>query len=116
MAIKSVRRADGKVIGNILNGVFIKNISFRRHLFRATNAVGIDKKTFENVIRKDCKSIRVRNIDDNSYYNVTVAKFSAFGVVQDYGHEVQVFLPLKSWNEEEDRQTEMELGLKAVKP
>ena len=91
------RNEAGRFAGRIQGDVYIKNVSFRKHLMRIFNAVGIDEGIITSIYYK-CKWIVVTDIDSGNVYTVSITKFQAYNFIREFGHGKQYFLPLKYWD------------------
>ena len=101
---KIVRGINGKIIGEVRDGVYHKMISFKRHLLRCLNAVGIDSDIFKSNILPECYKISVQDSDTGKEYFVSTDGFRENAIERDYGAGCQVFLPLRFWQVQDARQ------------
>ena len=100
-------KASGKLVGYVDGGVFLKRVSFQKHLMRNLNAIGIDDDIFYRKINKKCSSISVIDEDSGDCYTITPEEFERHMVRKDYGYGVQIFCNLKHWT----KNNEVQMGL-----
>ncbi len=94
----AVRNSQGRVIGQIENGTFTKNIS-EIHLLRKPPAICIDAEPFNKLIWPSCHSIivRVRDGLNRGEYVTPMINFVTYKGEIERGHGVQYFMILERW-------------------
>ena len=90
---------DGQhIIGQIKEGVFTKgNWQSSKHLCYKHNAIGIDKKAFEDYVLPHTQLIECHDRDKNITYTVSINDFKLHCIEDDLGWGAQLFCPLKYW-------------------
>lgn len=73
---------------------FRKVVSKDKHLLRVMDAWGIEAYVVNDLKRKKCEQIRIKETVDNLVYIVDFKEFVEKGVTRNFGSE-QVFLPRK---------------------
>jgi hypothetical protein len=93
-----------RIIGELFvdKGVFFKQVSKKKHLFRKLDAWGIDAEYFENVLLPNNYFIQILDKDENKYYGIEAQEFKKnrkFFHFKNPGedHRAQAFLPLRFW-------------------
>ena len=96
--VLAVRNSQGRVIGQIANGIFAKNIS-ENHLLRKPPAICIDAEPFDKLIRPACHSIivRVRDGADRGEYVTPMINFITYKGEIERGFGKQYFMILERW-------------------
>ena len=96
--VLAVRNKDGRVIGQIIGGVFSKTIS-DNHLLRKPPAICIDAEPFDKLIRPACHSIivRVRDGAHRGEYRTPMINFCSYKGEIDRGFGRQYFMILERW-------------------
>ena len=97
-----IKTGKGKrLIGNIEDGVFTSHRQSSKHLYNKLNAWGIDCKAYDGLlVDKQLHTIRIIDKDTGITYSTHAENFKKYGTILHFKpHRVQVFLPLKYWNE-----------------
>lgn len=96
-------RVGRRKIGVLDKGVYFKEVTKSKHLFRILDAWGIDSETI-NKLPKDTK-IKIHDLEEDIIYTTTKEKFKQYGQyyhfkeeVQD--HRTQLFLSRKNFDTE----------------
>ena len=100
MAIKDVfikqDNGEQKNVGHLYKTQFRKKIKGSKHIYKATNSIGIDAEVWNKVIVIEYETIVVLDVETNTYYS---ARVSVIDKLKDYKHfkphRAQVMLPLK---------------------
>ncbi len=82
-------------IGWASGETFHKEVKQSIHLFRKFNAWGIDKQVVEELLADGVRNVLIHEVEHNVYYFATLNDYVEHGIEGDYGHSVQLFLPLK---------------------
>jgi len=93
---------DGtRTIGVVRKGVFHKsNFHSHKHLCYKHNAIGIDKKAFEDYVLSYAKHIECHDRDKNTTYAISTTDFELHSIEDDLGWGIQLFCPLRHWRVE----------------
>ena len=94
----AVRNSEGRFIGRIQNGTFIKDIS-GKHLLKKPPAICIDAEQFNKLIFPSCNGIRVR-VHDGEHrgeYVTPMINFVTYKGEIDRGFGLQYFMILERW-------------------
>ena len=95
--------AQGKVIGNLEDGVFRKSVKSKLHLLLMMEAYGIDLAAFEKHLLPINAEIRILE-DGAKVYFTSAQHFLSKGVIKDFGHGRQIFLSRKDFETENPKQ------------
>lgn len=94
----AVRNAEGRMIGRIEHGTFIKDIG-GNHLLKKPPAICIDAEQFNKLIFPSCNGIRVR-VHDGEHrgeYVTPMINFVTYKGEIERGHGQQYFMILERW-------------------
>ena len=83
-----------KIIGNLEDGVFTKNVKRSKHFMKIFNGWGIQSSVF-NGIESRCKEIVINDIESNLIYKTNTKIYREHGILKDMGHGMQIFLDEK---------------------
>lgn len=92
----------GKVVGQIVDGIFRKKVDKRKHLMKMFDAWGIDETIFLDLEERGCTEIRIKETTTGTIYTTTPLNFKQNSITRDFDG-VQMFLPLKHWTIEDSK-------------
>lgn len=93
-----IRSIDGKIIGDLENGVFTKSVAGSKHQLRTPPAWAVDKSAYERYLRGACQTMIVNDTETGLRYEVSFAMFEARKGLLNRGFGQQYFLPLHYWH------------------
>lgn len=95
--VTKIRRADGKIIGEVKGLVFQKRLRASRHFLRVPPAIAFDVQSLHDAERAGARVVCV--IDDESGwgYAAAIEKIWRRGRRFNRGYGEQIFLPLHEW-------------------
>lgn len=95
--INIVRNRQGRVVGKIVDRIFIKEVYGNKHMLRKPVAWAIDCDIFDRVIKPLCYSIHITDKDTGHKYIVGVETFNANKqkISRKFGN--QYYLELIHW-------------------
>ena len=93
-----VKSSDGKIIGSIEDGVFIKRVK-QSHMLQSPPAWAIDCKAFWDHIRFQTEKIQVEETESGTIYEISTKVFDSRKVYMDRHFGAQYFVPLKYWHQ-----------------
>lgn len=91
-------------IGKLKDGIFRKQVSASKHLMKIYNAYALDKDIFEELMDDGCVEIRIKELESGKIYSTKPENFIEHALTKDYGDGVQMFLPLKFWEIDTNKQ------------
>lgn len=99
--MKTYPKINGKVVGEYDTDkhLFTKNVKRNKHRMWKYNAYGIQMNIYEGLLKRDCKSIVIKEKDTGDMYYSTIDQWGKQGVVEDNGYGTQVFLPVTDMNQ-----------------
>ena len=102
-----IRRADGKVIGELKDKVLEKNVRRSKHFLQVPPAICFDVSIFRDLEGVDVEKYRVTELERNEEFTISVDDFAdnAFPVTR--GNGPQWGCSLENWElKEKDEETE----------
>lgn len=109
---RPVRRADGRVIGQVRNAVFCKAVCASRHFLHTPPAIAFDLESLVEAGQAGAEVVRVEDIETGRVYAATMGQVRRRGFIIDRGHGVQLAVPLSIWSVTgSDRGRALQLGL-----
>jgi hypothetical protein len=111
--IKILTYGKPKVVGKILyrddKTVFSKQVKESEHLFRNFNAWGFQEEILPKLSKKNITDIEVKETEKAITYKTSLTTILKNGIRKDYGHGLQVFLPLKYWSKVNEGNSQLSL-------
>ncbi len=99
-------------IGIIRKRTFTKsNFHSKRHICHKHNAIGIDKRAFQDYILNYADRIDVYDQDEGVTYTVAIRDFESHCIEDDLGWGAQLFLHLSDWTKDPSRERPRQLNL-----
>lgn len=97
--ITRIRRADGRVVGYVANGVFFKRLRGSKHMLRKPPAWAFDNTTLNQALAAGAVEIRIYDIETGMRYMATMKQMKSHGVKMPprSGHGHQTYLYIKAW-------------------
>jgi len=87
-----------KKIGELLNRIFYKKVSIKKHLFKKLDAYGIDAEFFNDVLLNQADFIKVKEKETGEILHTTVKHFQKKGKYLHFKpHKAQIFLSRRLW-------------------
>ncbi len=93
-----VRSVDGKVIGKMDNGVFVKEVRGSIHMLTSPRGWGIDVEAYNQDIKPHCAEIQVHDMETDLLYTSTARNFDEKKIYINRGFGGQFVLLLKDWS------------------
>jgi hypothetical protein len=87
----------GKRIGTVSGDTYSKKVKKSKHLLRILNAWGIDKEVVDHLARSGVTKVLIHESEEKIDYFVPLSEFIEKGILRDFGHSPQVFLPITSF-------------------
>lgn len=93
--------AGGKVVGNVQDGVFHKQVQSSRHMLRSPRAWALDSRSLLDAERAGAIVVEIHDTETTLTYIAAIAQLRAQGVRLDRGFGEQIALPLHLWRVEQ---------------
>lgn len=98
-----IRNTQGKVIGNLENGVLSKRVLKSKHFHRVLNSWGMDERIFTN----DFDSVRIYDKENKVTYVAPKSLWLTKGIKKNFGYGQQIFLPITNFQIENEKQRKL---------
>jgi hypothetical protein len=95
--IGTVIKANGRTVGQVYNGVFVKDVSSHKHFLHTPEAIAYTVDTLHAAQRAGAEWCEVLDIDTGIRYRASIAKIFDMGKPFNYGWGDQIFLTLQNW-------------------
>lgn len=94
---QSFTNPQGKVIGRLVNGWLVKNVTTYRHMLEKPRGWCVDRDHLRQLEKMGARGVRL--IDEKGgVWAADLLRFQSFGIAKDYGrHGEQVCLPERYW-------------------
>lgn len=96
-AVKPIRSADGRVIGNIIGDTLVKRVYGSKHMLRTPKGWAVDKTSVFEAKQAGAKKIEIRDRETGIIYRSSLDSFLSYGINFDRGFGPQIALPLDRW-------------------
>lgn len=93
-----VRNKNGRFVGQVKDGIFIKTVYGTRHMLKEPMAWAIDKDIFDSVIAPNCGAIHIIDTENGKRYICGVKTFTANRKLLNRKHGDQYYLELVYWS------------------
>jgi hypothetical protein len=93
-----IRRADGKVIGLVVNGVFKKTVKASKHFLHTPPAIAFDLCAIADAKANGATVAEVTDAETGAVYRATIARIWQRGFHVDRKHGNQIALLINEWN------------------
>jgi hypothetical protein len=91
-------RVGGQVVGEVVEGKFIKRVRGSCHMLREPKGWALDVQSLANARDLGAESVEIHDTETGTVYSVSVGRILHKGFRFDRGHGPQICLPLKSWD------------------
>ena len=95
--IGTVIKANGRTVGQVYNGVFVKDVSSSKHFLHTPEAIAFTIDTLHAAQRAGAEWCEVLDTDTGIKYRASIAKIFDMGKPFNYGWGDQIFLTLQNW-------------------
>ncbi len=92
-----LRLADGRVVGEVRDGVLVKRVRRSAHMLRKPRAWACDVAVLREAERLGARTVEIHDTETGDVYTAPVARFWARGFPVRRGHGEQVGLALSAW-------------------
>lgn len=89
--MNEVRNVDGKVVGNIVDGVLQKKVRRSKHFMRVLNGWGMDTDIFKH----DFNEVKILDTENETLYVSKRDDWLTHGIRKNFGYGHQIILPLR---------------------
>lgn len=93
----TVIRANGRIVGQVIDGVFVKDVSSSKHFLRTPEAIAYSLDTLHAAEAAGAVWLDVLDTDTGTHYRASLAMMWDKGRNFDYGFGSQRYLCLSFW-------------------
>lgn len=84
----------GKLVGKLFDdGIYRKQVVSTKHKMKIYNGYGIEEEIIKDLTEKNCKEIRIKELDTGDLYKSPFSEWLEHGIVADH-QSIQRFLPI----------------------
>ncbi len=95
--VGTVIKVDGRTVGQVIDGVFVKDVSSSKHFLRTPEAIAYTIDTLHAAQRAGAEYCEVLDTDTGKKYRASIAKIWDMGKPFNYGWGDQIYLTLSNW-------------------
>lgn len=107
-------RANGKAVGAVRDGVFVKRVQASKHFLHKPPAICLDAGSLADAEKAGARRVEVTDLETGRVYRADVATIRQHGQKLDRGHGAQVALSIGKWAIDDPSVTYRQLDLFAV--
>ncbi len=100
--IEKVRRADGKVVGEIRGEVFYKRLRASKHFLFTPLAIANDLDVLAQAKERGARIVEIFDRESKHTYRASIARIWDKGFAVSRGHGEQIALVLKEWTRDDE--------------
>jgi len=100
-----IRTADGRVVAVIDGEALFKKVDSTKHMLRKPPSWAFDRATIEEAQDAGATRIEVWASDKGITYTATMAHFLEYAFAINRGHNPQLAMPLRYWQQDGDQLT-----------
>jgi hypothetical protein len=89
-------------VGQVYNGVFVKDVSSTKHFLRTPEAIAYTIDTLHAAQRAGAEYCEVLDTDTGIRYRASISKIWDMGKKFNYGYGDQIYLTLQNWTQSRD--------------
>lgn len=90
--------ANGKPVGAVRDGVFVKRVSASKHFLRKPPAVCLDRASLADAEKAGARLVKVIDTESGKTYSADVRTIRQHGQRLDRGHGAQIASALGKWD------------------
>jgi len=95
---QDLRLSNGRIGGVIFGDVLRKVCQYSKHYHRRLRAWGIDSAVLLEAAKRGARLVEVVDTERGETWHADIDFIITHGMRFDFGHGLQVFLPLKDWH------------------
>jgi hypothetical protein len=93
----TVIKVNGRTVGQVIDGVFVKDVSSSKHFLHSPEAIAYTIDTLHAAQRAGAEFVEVLDTDTGIRYRASIAKIWDMGKKFNYGWGDQIYLTLQNW-------------------
>lgn len=91
-------RAKNKIVGEVIDGKFIKHVKGSRHFLKVPPAIAFDEKSISDAIQAGAKQAVVVDEETGIVYHCPIIRIIGWGFYFDRGYGKQIALIMEKWD------------------
>jgi hypothetical protein len=95
--VGTVIKVNGRTVGQVIDGVFVKDVSSSKHFLHTPGAIAYTIDTLHAAQRAGAEYCQVLDTDTGIRYRASIAKIWDMGKKFNYGWGDQIYLTLQNW-------------------
>ena len=95
--VGTVIKVNGRTVGQVIDGVFVKDVSSSKHFLHTPEAIAYTIDTLHAAQRAGAEYCEVLDTDTGIKYRASIAKIFDMGKKFNYGWGDQIYLTLSNW-------------------
>ena len=95
----TVIKVNGRTVGQVYNGVFVKDVSSQKHFLHSPEAIAYTIDTLHAAQRAGAEYCQVLDTDTGIIFKASIAKIWDLGKKFNYGWGDQIYLTVQNWNQ-----------------
>ena len=95
--VGTVIKVNGRTVGQVIDGVFVKDVSSSKHFLHTPEAIAYTIDTLHAAQRAGAEYCEVLDTDTGIKYRASIAKIWDMGKPFNYGWGAQIYLTLSNW-------------------
>ena len=100
--VGTVIKVNGRTVGQVYNGVFVKDVSSHKHFLHNPEAIAYTIDTLHAAQRAGAEYCQVLDTDTGIIFKASIAKIFDMGKKFNYGWGDQIYLTVQNWNQSID--------------
>lgn len=100
--VGTVIKVNGRTVGQVIDGVFVKDVSSHKHFLHKPEAIAYTIDTLHAAQRAGAEYCDVLDTDTGIHYRASIAKIWDMGKPFNYGWGDQIYLTLQNWTQSRD--------------
>ena len=102
-------KVNNKVVGEVVDNVFIKNLDSNKHFLKKPPAIAFDVSSINNAMIEGASYVKINDKSSDNSYTATIKDILNKGFKFNRGFGNQIALPIHMWNIKNTSQKELNL-------
>lgn len=102
--------ANGKAIGRVADGVFVKRVQASKHFLQRPPAICLDLQSLADAEKAGARRVEITDTETGRVYRADVRTIRTHGQRIDRGHGAQLAIALGKWAVDDPQVTHAQLG------
>lgn len=97
-ANSTIIRVGQRVVGKVINGVFLKKVKASRHFLKHPEAIAFDIESLKQAQQAGAQTVSIIDTESGNVYKAFLSTIWDNGFDLDRGYGKQIALPLAEWS------------------